>query len=137
MPRMNRNVIALTLLVLAGCSDKKLEKLGVTYSAPNGFDVIGEVGQPPTVIYSHQLLLTRIPEALPKGDAEHVATEPIRTAKLGRGWQARSTREGTLPAGSCYRFELASPQEQALVYAVPRANGFLMVMLRRPQGDAR
>ena len=57
---MNRKVIALTLVALAGCSEKQLAKVGATYTPPNGFDFIGESeGSPPTATFWSQPISPR------------------------------------------------------------------------------
>ncbi|XXF75347.1 hypothetical protein P2318_19995 [Myxococcaceae bacterium GXIMD 01537] len=125
----------LLLSCAVACSRQMESKgLGLQYEPPPGMALREEVGGPPAVARFEGGLEVRAVEGTPLSlDA------PVEAVLGAAGVQVPgrplNSTQGTLSAGPVARYEFQQDSSRTLVYFLPRAERFLLVLYSAPERD--
>jgi hypothetical protein len=125
-----RVVLALGLLLCAGCSRERIDAIGVRWSPPAPFALTGvEPGPPPQARFGRGLTVSRfsVPPPRASEDATEYVDALVASGALGPGARGTRLRAGTLPAGPCVKLEFTQGVDRGMAYVLPRRQGFVLL----------
>ncbi len=133
---VNRSALFLLLLSCSVACSRKLESntLGLQYEPPSKMALITEEPGPPTVArFEGGLELRSVQGPPPKLEA--TPEEVLGAAGVPVPGRRLNATQGTIDAGPVARYEFQQGTSRTLVYFLPRADRFVLILYTAPERE--